>query len=141
MNKKTEELINELLECKSIENYVDENREQFLDYTLTEYLNMLLRNKCIRKIDVVRQSCQSETYVYQIFDGKRGNPDRDKLICIARAMQLDLKETDRVLKVSGKSELYAKDRRDSVIIFAVNKGLNIHGTNDLLFELGERTLI
>jgi len=139
MNKRTEELMNELKACTKIRSFVEENAQQFLDCTLAEYIARLMKEKELKKIDVVKRSRLSEVYTYQILAGMK-NPDRDKLICIVFALDSDLKQTNRLLKLGGKSELYAKNRRDSIIIFALEKNLSLEDTNDLLYELGQDIL-
>jgi len=139
MNKRTQELIHELKECTQIEQYIEDNKEQFRDCSLAEYISGLMTEKGIKKIDVVKRSNLTEVYTYQILAGMK-NPDREKLLCIIFALGLSLMEADRVLKMGGKAELYAKKRRDSIIIFALEKKISLDETNDLLYELGEETL-
>lgn len=139
MDKRTEELIHELKECRQIERFIEDNDQQFEQGSLADYIAALMERKGIKKIDVVKRSRLSEVYTYQILAGMK-NPDREKLLCIIFGLELNLQEANRVLKMGGKAELYPKKRRDSVIIFALNKGLSLDDTNDLLYELGEETL-
>ena len=50
----------------------------------------------------------------------------------AIAAKLTIEETNDLLKYARESKLYARDRRDAIIIFALNSNLNIYETNDLL---------
>lgn len=139
MDKRTEELANELKECKDVQAYITDNKDQFIDLTLSEYIACLMQEKQFKKIDIVKRSRLSEVYTYQILAGMK-NPDRSKLMCIIFALEPGLPEANRLLKLAGKAELYPKNKRDSIIIFALNKKLSLDETNDLLFELGEETL-
>ena len=134
MSKRTEELVNELKECTSINDYIMENESQFLELNTAEYIEILMEHKGLKKIDIVKRSKLSEVYTYQILAGMK-NPDRDKLLCIIFALEADVAEADCLLKIAGKSELYAKHRRDTIIMFALSKKLTIDETNDLLYEL------
>lgn len=139
MKKRTEELVNELKNCESITSYIEENQTEFWEIDLAEYIEILMKDKSLKKIDIVKRSRLSEVYTYQILAGMR-NPDRDKLLCIIFAMELTRSEADRLLKIAGKSGLYAKNKRDSILIFALDRRLPLEDTNDMLYELGEQTL-
>ena len=94
---------------------------------------MLLFQKCLSKADVVRRSSLDRTYVYQIFAGAK-TPSRDKLIAIAFGLCLSDEETQEMLKVSGNRELYARDARDAVIMFALQHKKTVFEANELLFN-------
>lgn len=66
---------------------------------------------------MVRMADLNETFGYQIFTGAR-HPSRNKVLQIAFAMALTLKETNRALTAAGANILNCKDRRDAIIIFA-----------------------
>ncbi len=55
-------------------------------------------------------------------------------------MQLGLRETDRLLQAAGANELYCKNRRDAIIIFAVQKGYTLQKVNEELYRFGEETI-
>lgn len=78
-------------------------------------------------------------YAYQILSGIR-TPSRDKLIQLALGMNLELEEVQSVLKYSGNAPLYAHNRRDSIIIFAINKKTTVIDLNILLDSKGENIL-
>ena len=82
-----------------------------------------------------KKSGIDRTYIYQIMDGSK-NPGRDKIIAIAIACEMTLAECQRALEISQEGILYAKSRRDSLIIYAINKKLTIMELNALLEEHG-----
>ena len=137
--KSTEELIHEIKSATDIEDYLYDNQENLINSTLTEHLNSLLSKKGIRKADVVRDSQLGRAYVYQIFSGEK-TPSRDKLIAIAFGLHLTDKEVQALLKASKNRELYARDERDAIILFAIQRSMPIMSANDLLFEHGFQTL-
>ena len=55
-------------------------------------------------------------------------------------MGLSEDEAQSLLKVSKNRELYARDERDAVILFALQRGQSILAANELLFEHGFKTL-
>ena len=133
----TEELLDELLGAPSLEGYLEENKPG--SRTLAEYLQQLLDEKGLERSRVVRMADLNDTFGYQIFKGTR-HPSRDKVLQIAFAMALTLRETNRALTAAGVSELYCKDRRDAIIIFCLDRGCSLHKVNEELYRFGERTI-
>lgn len=133
----TEELLDELLSAPSIESYLDERDPR--GRTLAEYLVQLLAEKGLERSRVVRMANLNDTFGYQIFQGTR-HPSRDKVLQIAFAMALTLRETNRALTAAGASELYCKDRRDAIIIFCIDRGCSLQKVNEELYRFGERTI-
>ena len=107
----------------------------------TDELLKLLKKYSISKNEAINNSAISQIYGYQIFSGKRPNPSRDKILQLIFGMSLNLEDSQRLLKLAGVSELYPRIKRDSIILFAINKDLTIEKCDELLFELGEKTII
>ena len=139
MQKSTQELLNELKRSPSIQEYFSNNENELIDAGLKEYLDRLLDAKKLTKSDVIAKSGLNQIYAYQIFAGKKA-PSRDKVIALGFGMSLLLDEMQRLLKIAGVSELYARVPRDSVILFALEKRLDVMACDELLYELGEYTL-
>ena len=135
--KLTEELLAELLDAPSIDGYVASH--DFPAVSLSDYLNQLLAEKDLERAHVVRMADLNETFGYQIFTGAR-NPSRDKVLQIAFAMALTLRETNRALAAAGVSALNCKDRRDAIIIYGLLHGMDLFAVNDRLFSEDEETL-
>lgn len=129
--KTTDELTHEIKAVTDIEDYLTKNKCHMLTGGLAEHLNWLLVQKGIRRADVVRGSLLDRTYAYQIFSGVK-TPSRDKLIAIAFGLRLSDDETQHMLKLSGNRELYARDERDVMILFALQRKKDIFAINDLL---------
>lgn len=124
-------LNHELKAAKDIDSYLGRNKENMIPRNLPIHLEMLLRKKGLKKADVARGSELNRKYVYQIFDGTK-TPSRDKLIAIAFGLQLSDEETQTMLKLSENRELYVRDERDTIILFALQRKMNIMETNELL---------
>lgn len=132
-DKTTDELTHEIKAATDIADYLTKNKPNMLLLSLSEHLNILLSQKGIKKADVVRGSQLDRAYVYKIFAGER-IPSRDKLIAIAFGMALSDNETQKMLKLSGNRELYARDERDALILFALQRHQSIFEVNELLFD-------
>ncbi|MDE5907323.1 MAG: helix-turn-helix domain-containing protein [Lachnospiraceae bacterium] len=129
----TAELEHEIKTAASIEDYLSKSRKYMLTHSLPEHLKMLLSQKGLSKADVVRASLLDRSYVYQIFSGEK-TPSRDKLIAIAFGLHLSDDETQKMLKLSGNRELYARDERDAMILFALHQKKSVFDVNELLFS-------
>lgn len=56
------------------------------------------------------------------------------------AAGLSLAETQRALKIAGVPILYARNRRDAILIFSIHKGLSVIAANELLDQFDEESL-
>lgn len=133
--KSTEELTNELKAATNVKDYLSKNKENLLAESLPEHLEKLLTQKKLKKSDVIRGSLLGKAYVYKIFDGEK-KPSRDKLLAISFGLSLSDQETQEMLKLSGNRELYARDKRDAVILFALQRNQSILQVNELLDTQG-----
>lgn len=133
----TEELLEELLCAPDPIKFADKNN--IGKRSLPEYLQLLLDEKGLVRSEIVRKANLNETFGYQIFMGQR-NASRDKILQIAFAMELALKEANRLLQAAGANELYCKNRRDAIIIFCIDKGYSLQKTDEELYRFGEETI-
>ncbi len=133
----TDELLEELLSSPSIESFAD--AQSFASRTISDYLQELLVEKGLDRAAVIREANLNYTFGYQIFVGTR-KASRDKLLQIAFAMELTLKETERLLQAGGANKLYCKNRRDAIIIFCVDHHCSLQNTNEELYRFGEETI-
>ena len=129
----------ETLQHLEIDTYLKRNKENMIPHNLPIHLKLLLKQKGLTKADVWRGSQLDRKYIYQIFSGKK-TPSRNKLIALAFGLQLTAEETQTMLKLAGYRELYVRDTRDTIILYALQRGKNIMETNDLLYEHGYQAL-
>ena len=59
-------------------------------------------------------------YFYDVINGRK-IPSRDKIIRLALALGLSLDECQTALKFCGRSQLYPRIKRDSIIIHGINE--------------------
>ena len=111
------------------------------DYTLPSlpiYLNSLLHRHGLTVQDVVVACNLDRSYGYQLFNGTR-RPSRELLLRLALLLKLG-EEAQRLLKIAGRQPLYARNRRDAAVLYALTHNLTADATQDLLAELGEEGL-
>ncbi len=110
------------------------------DPALHSHLLDLLKAHDYTPSELILKVNLSKSFVYQILNGTRV-PGRDILIRISLAVGLDLDETQRLLAVARRGRLYPRIRRDAAIIFCLSRKRTLDQANDLLEEIGEKTLL
>lgn len=78
-------------------------------------------------------------YGYQILNGTK-TPGRDKVIALCLSLSLSLEDTQRALMLANAGSLYARRKRDSILIFSLQKGLSVMDANILLTDFSEKPL-
>lgn len=137
-NTKTMELLNILNNVDSLEKleeYLDNTLKTVPELTVANYFQCICEDRKIKKSSLIQDANLSKSYFYQILNGEK-NPSRDTIIKLSLALKLNLDETNTVLKIGKSSALYAKNQRDSIIIFAINKGYSVMDTDGALYNMG-----
>ena len=139
MKKGTNDLFEELgADCK-IEEFISENSSSFVFHTINEFWEKACEKSGMSKSNIINKSDFNYCYFYDVINGRK-IPGRDKIIRLALAMNLSLDDCQQVLRLSDKSLLYPRVKRDSVIIYALNNKLSIFQCNELLGKFDEETL-
>lgn len=139
LKKTTDDLLADLKKSRDLDLYLKENEQHFALDGIGAYLDRIIEERGLKKAQVFRDAEINEIYGYQIFAGTR-TPSRNKLIALCISMGLDAEETDRALKYMGESPLYARSRRDSIILAGMLKGCSVMQINSLLYEHGAELL-
>lgn len=136
---KTEELLNILKRIRNkseLKGYIDRNP---LEKQVADYIIDVSNKKGYKKSDIIRNSDIDRTYGYQILSGLK-KPSRDKLLQICLGNKFTRKETNKALTIANWGILYAKNPRDSIIIYGLNNSLSLVDTNIILHEYGYDSL-
>lgn len=129
-------------------NAISCNEESFCDICFRDFFNQYLANhRNIKLANIIKDSGLSRQYAYQILNGtKKANRDRILALCFAAGMNLD--EINHALIYAKHNPLYAKNKRDAIIIVAINskcRGANDYATATdlslLLDEQGQTALV
>ena len=135
----TQKLLEGLKNADDIKTFLDLHEQEFLSQTLTDYLNELMTDKNITVAKIAKNSGIGE-YVYKIFSGER-RATRDVLVSVAFGMKLLIEETQLLLRIAKFAVLDSRERRDSVIIYALSHDMTVFECDDLLNENNLITLI
>lgn len=143
--KDTRELLHILKDTsnkKDLENVLKTEEESFTDMTFAQYFmekSTAYYPDGTDRAELVKDSGIDRIYCYQILNGTK-KPGRDKVIALCLAIHADITTTQKCLNLAGHSNLYSRNKRDAIIIFAVEKKLSVRDTNDLLSEFSESEL-
>ena len=140
MKKDTSALEQELKSFNNFEAFYNENNESIGDISLSECLNEIIESKNLSKSEIIEKSQMNEIYAYQIMSGVKKKPTRNKVLCLAVAMNLTFEEVQNLLKKSGYPTLYAKKPFDCIIIYGLCNKMNVVEINELLFDYDMETL-
>lgn len=140
MAKTTTELLNELKEenC-SLNKYIGKNNELFIRKDLKDFWEEQIGKCDYSKSNIINKSDFSYCYFYDVINGRK-LPTRDKIVRLALVMHMNLDKCQEALKLSGRSALYPKFKRDSIIIYAIENGFSIAKCNEQLLKYGEDEL-
>ena len=125
--KATDELLKQIKEL-NIEDF--KKQESFDCISIDEYLCSLLTSHNLN---------MERSYTYQILNGRR-KPTRNFLLRIAIFISLSLDETQKMLTIAQRPQLYPRNRFDAAIIFSLEHKMSLDETYELLEEIGEEPL-
>lgn len=140
LRKKTDELLEELkFKNTDIQEYIENNPESFIEINLKDFWERIIKNSGMTKSDIINKSDFSYVYFYDVIAGKK-IPTSDKIIRLVLAMHLSLEQCQTALRYCGKSQLYPRIKRDSLLIYAISHGYTVFQTQELLMKSGEKEL-
>lgn len=131
--KKTTQLLHRIKNASKNDLSFLEDKD-FKDVSLPYYLCDLLAAYHMSKIQYIWDMNLDRTYGYQILNGRR-RPTRELLIETAMLLQLDLEQTQRLLKIAQRNVLYPRVKTDAVAIFALEKKLNLEEYRELMDDI------
>ena len=102
---------------------------------LSDYLQNEAKKRHAKKSDIAFRTGISESYIYKIFTGTKHTKQRDYVIAICRAMNMNVVETQIALTLNGMDVLNPKKPRDWTIMTCINWQYGVHKTNSILGEL------
>lgn len=102
-----------------------------------QYLNEKIVEKNISVPILMQRSCINKNYGYNILNGARKKPSRDRVLALCIAARMTLGEVQQGLILAKQGILYWRDERDVRIAFAINSGISdVMRLNIILLESG-----
>ena len=119
--KLTEDLLKQIRELNIDEFKKEDNFDKI---GIGDYLSNLLTSHDLQPKDIIINLNMDRSYTYQILGGRR-NPTRNFLLRIAIFLKLPLEETQRMLSIAQRAQLYPRNRFDAAIIFALEHEMTL----------------
>ena len=91
--------------------------------SFAEYLRQQLQARGISRAQLIRALCVERAYGYQLLNGTR-RMSRTLLMRTALYLKMTVQDAQRLLRLGGAAALYARDRLDARVIFALEKGMS-----------------
>lgn len=132
--KNTEILLQEIKEATNIYSYLKKNTDLHLKPSLASYIQELLKEKAIKKSKLLHETGLSRSFLYAVLKNEK-TPSRNSLIKLLFGMNASLSESYKLLNYAGYQPLYAKDLRDTILIFGLKQKMSLAKVNDILFDL------
>jgi hypothetical protein len=136
----TEKLLQEITETKHIDELLQTYEDSVKGTDFKTYIHELMERAEMTISRMIIKASIGKSMAYQIFAGQR-IPNRNLVLRMALILRLDLHETQRLLRLAMKGELYPKIRRDAVIIYCIQNKYTLIDANEMLENLGEALLL
>lgn len=130
--KSTDEFENDLKEMKD-KDELNGHLAQLDKIEAGRYLQRLMDEKGISVNQLVHCINTSHSNLYKFMSGEK-NGSRDLIIRVACAIGMSVEETNCLLKYAGFRHLYAKDKRDSLILYGLERKMSVNEIEELLVE-------
>ena len=128
-------LENEVTDERALNEYLDKTSKfnAISNKTFSEYFTGLLKVKGVTNGEIERKTGLEHAFCNKMINGKV-NISRNNLLALTIAAGFSLEEIEKCLILTNNGALYPKDSRDSIIIYAINRGLSLAETNSLLYS-------
>lgn len=131
----TDELLVLLFKERSLEHFLQRDDTTFLLPSFSEYMTEWCRKNNAVPEQIILRANLDKSFGHQLFSGKR-NPSRDTVLQLAFAINADVPQAQKMLKIAQKSILYPRIKRDTVIIYCLHNSISLNDTEIILFDLG-----
>ena len=131
----TDDLMQLLMKDRSLQSFMSSNADELGMQPFCEYITMLKNEKGESAEKIILRGHIEKSYGHQIFKGTR-KPSRDTCIQLAFGFEMDVEQTQRLLRAAGKSMLYPRVMRDAAIIYSLHNNISMSDTQIVLEKLG-----
>lgn len=125
----------------------DKNIEELMEtinfnkFSIHLYLNNIKLEKGLTMTEIMEKSNFKDKYLSGIFTIKKTksqrHPSRDCIIGLCFAFELDLSDSNYLLRAAGYNDLYLRNKRDLIITKSILENKDIQYVNKYLQKYGE----
>lgn len=134
----TEDMLAELLDAPDPRAFI--KRREVGERSLAEYLGRPSAREGAEALSGGERGRYQRDLRLPDFHRRSARLAGNNLLKLAFAMGCSLRETNRLLQAGGANELYCKNRRDAIVIFAISHGYTLQKTEEELYRFGEATI-
>ena len=118
--------------------HMSEEADQFIEkHSQSDFAYFYEYLKELTTAEVITRSGVNKNYVYNILNGDKKKPGRDKILALCIGARMSYSETQRALEIGNVAPLYPKDERDVRIAVGINSGAgDVMKINLILDEYG-----
>lgn len=106
---------------------------------LPGYLSHLMNGEGIDASALSNATGVGYQQLYDVLNRGKGL-GRDRALAVCFGLHCSLRQAQRLLWHAGASRLYARNRRDAIIIYCLEHRMPLAQTEQALYEFGEKTL-
>lgn len=128
-----------LINSEEYESFIQNYSDEITNPTATSFLKDLLDLKGIKPSELSRKALLDRSFTYQILNGTR-KANRNLLLRFSFVLHLSLVETQHLLQIFQKGELYPRILRDVIIIYCINNNYDLFAANDFLIKQNQLPL-
>ena len=130
----TDALMRLLLADQSLDHFLKHDASAFLTPSFSAYLTAWCRDHDMVPAQLIKSANLEASFGHQLFSGRR-NPSRDTVLQLAFAMGAGIVQTQEMLKITRKSMLYPRIKRDAAILYCLHHHLSLIETDIILQDL------
>jgi len=130
----TEKLMAQLEAGGSITAFFEDNPSDFLPYSFQEIISPVIQSKKVTAASLVRESGINRRYYFEILSGRK-RPTRNYVLRILLALKLPVQDAQWILRASGYPQMYVRNKRDAVMIYAFERSLSVKECNIMLQKI------
>lgn len=125
---------------------IDELMEiiNFNKFSIHLYLNNIKLEKGLTMTEIMEKSNFKDKYLSGVFTIKKTksqrHPSRDCIIGLCFAFELDLSDSNYLLRAAGYNDLYLRNKRDLIISKSILENKDIQYVNKYLHKYGENKI-
>lgn len=130
----TQTLLERLRAGQSITEFFLENQDAIYDFPLNECLKEYILQKHVPHARLIRESGINRRYFYDILSGKR-RPDQNYVLRLLLALHAPVADVQWLLRCARYPMLYVRNRRDAVILYAIEHAQSVKDCNRMLEQI------
>lgn len=88
------------------------------DISFASFMDAMIAKHHIKRIDISRITGISQDYLYKLLSGTRHTLQRDYILAICKAVEMNVEETQQALRLNDMAELSDDHPRDQLILSA-----------------------